>query len=161
MKPALVTSFTYKDKLIKVNWYDLVGLPLPDLPWQQVYAIGDINGKVPVVHYGNGEDDNLPGGKTEPGETVEQTLRREMEEELNCEVVSWYPIGYQEGHEPDGSSKCQLRVRAKLRPIGAFEKDTGGAIIGHTLVELEKLNEHINYGDIGDRMIELIKKQEG
>lgn len=159
-EPHLKTSFTYKGAVIRVNWYELVGSELPDLPWQQVYVIGDIDGKVPVVHYATGDKDNLPGGKTEPGELVDETVRRETQEELNCDVVSWYPLGYQENHEPDGKVVYQLRVRAELKPIGVFENDPGGAISGHTLVSLDELNEHIQYGDIGERMIALVKDAE-
>ncbi|HSX28413.1 MAG TPA: NUDIX hydrolase [Candidatus Saccharimonadales bacterium] len=159
-QPNLTTSFTYRDKLIQVRWFDLVGKPLPDLPWQQVYVIGDLEGKAPIVHYATGDKDNLPGGKTEPGETVDQTIQREIEEELRCKVVSWYPIGYQENHEPDGTIIYQLRVRAILERSGIFEQDPAGTVVGHSLVDLQDLNTHIGYGDIGERMIALIEGHE-
>ena len=150
------TSFTYKNVIYRVDWFD-IDSEIPDITWQQVYAIGDINGKVPVVHYGNGDPDNLPGGKFEAGENIEETLNREIQEELNCEVISWMPIGYQVVTKSDGSTVNQLRVVAKMRPIGEFINDPGGSIIGHSLVALDDLNLHINYGSIGDRMVEISK----
>lgn len=158
--PSLKASFTYKGNVIKVNWYDLIDKEPPSHPWQQVYAIGDINGMVPVVHYGTGDGDNLPGGKTEAGETVEQTLNREIREELNCEVLSWYPVGYQENIEPDGKVIYQLRVRAVLRKVDDFKEDVGGSVTGYRLVNIDELNSWIEYGEVGDRIVELIKAKE-
>ncbi len=158
--PHLKTSFTYRGTFIRVNWFDLVGQELPDLSWQQVYIIGDLDGKVPIVHYATGDKDNLPGGKVEPGETVHQAILREMREELNCEVIAWYPIGYQENHEPNGKVVYQLRVHAKLKLIGAFFSDPGGSVVGYSLVPLRELNDHISYGDIGERMMRLAQGSE-
>lgn len=156
--PDLQDSFIYKGFTYKVDWYDLVGKELPRLSWRQVYVIGGIDGKVPVVHYATGDDDNLPGGKVEPGESVDECIVREMQEELNCKVLSWRPLGYQAVYGSDGEVSYQLRVSAKLRPIGEFEQDTGGSVIGHSLVVLDKLNEHIKYGAVGDRMVELARQ---
>jgi 8-oxo-dGTP pyrophosphatase MutT (NUDIX family) len=160
LKPSLKTSFTYKGNLIKVYWYDLIEKKLPDLPWQQVYVIGDLSGLVPIVTYDTGDKDNLPGGKTESGESVEQTLNREIDEEINCKVLSWYPLGYQENHEPDGKIIYQLRVRAILEKKGDFAGDIGGSVAGYRLVKLNDLNKSIQYGDIGDRMVSMIKAKE-
>lgn len=156
-QPAIKSSFVYRQQTIQVEWYDLVGEPLPELPWQQVYVIGDLNGKVPIVHYAGEGHDNLPGGKTEPGESVDDTIRREVQEELNCEVLSWKPLGYQKLTEPDGKIVYQLRVFAKLRRLGEFTEDSGGSVIGHSLVPLDELNEHIQYGKVGERLVELVE----
>jgi hypothetical protein len=157
-KPSITSSFVYQQKTIQVEWFDLLDAPTPDLPWQQVYIIGDLDGLVPIVHYEGDDKDNLPGGKTEPGESIDETISREVQEEINCDVLSWQPLGYQKLTDPDGIVYYQLRVYAKLRRLGEFIEDSGGAVIGHSLVPLDELNDHIQYGEVGDRLIQLAGK---
>ncbi|MCL2280484.1 NUDIX hydrolase [Candidatus Saccharibacteria bacterium] len=157
-KPDVKTSFVYEGKKILCDWYDLVGKNLPDIEWGQVYIIGDLNGQVPVVVSGSkGGHANLPGGHTEPGETVEQTLHREVLEELNMKVIEWHLLGYQHLTDPDDRQANQLRVYAKLEKIGEFIEDPGGSITGHFLVDLDKVDDHIEYGVIGERLMKLAK----
>jgi 8-oxo-dGTP pyrophosphatase MutT (NUDIX family) len=159
-KPDLASSFEYKGETIQVDWFD-VGIveDLPDVKWGQVYAIGNAAGKVPIVHYPKKEDnDNLPGGKFEAGESIEETLRRELIEEINMRVLSWRPIGYQKLTNEKFGTEYQLRVYAELEPIGEFVSDPGGSIIGHSLVSINDMNNYIKYGDVGDRMVGLVKK---
>ena len=113
---------------------------------------------VPVVIYDNGDDDNLPGGRVETNESPDETIRRELKEEINCKVLVWKPIGYQKLTEPDGKVVYQLRAAAKLARLGDFESDIGGAVTGYKLVEIDKLNSHIQYDEVGDRMVELAKR---
>ena len=156
-KPDLTENIEYEGKQIAINWFDLVGKKLPNLNWGQVYAIGDVNGLVPIVHYDDNHD-NLPGGGTEPGESVEQTLVREIDEELKMRVISWEPLGYQEWIETGTSNiGLGLRVYAKLVKEEEFTNDPGGSVIGHSLVPLEELNRYIGYQEIGDRMVKLAK----
>jgi 8-oxo-dGTP pyrophosphatase MutT (NUDIX family) len=154
--PDISEQIEYGGQQILVNWFDLVGREIPDLPWRQVYAIGDVDGLVPIVHYDD-DHDNLPGGTTEPGESVEQTLIRELDEEIKMKVISWEPLGYQEWIEPDGNSNLSLRVYATLFKKEEFTNDPGGPVIGHSLIELDELNDRINYHKVGDRMMELAK----
>jgi 8-oxo-dGTP pyrophosphatase MutT (NUDIX family) len=154
--PDLVENIEYKGKQVRVNWFDLVDKELPDIEWKQVYAIGEIDGLVPIVHYDN-DHDNLPGGRTEPGETVEQTLVREMNEELKMKVIDWETLGYQEWIEAGQEPVNALRVYAKLAKEEEFINDSGGSVIGHTFVPLEELNDYIDYHEIGNRMVELAK----
>ena len=142
---------------IKVEWFELSEkTEIPDLPWDQIYAIGDLDGKVPIVLYETAKP-NLPGGHTESGETLEETLHREIFEEINCEVLEWRPLGYQIVSNKKYGTEYQFRVYAKFRKLGEFREDVGGNVIGYDLVELEKLNDFIKYGKVGERIIELVK----
>jgi 8-oxo-dGTP pyrophosphatase MutT (NUDIX family) len=154
-KPGLPFSFELNSTRIFGEWYDLQPAEaLPDIPWQQVYALADSQGKVAIVHYPEANHkDNLPGGHVEPGESAVQALHRELEEEINAKVLAWKPLGYQKLTEPDGSTVYQLRVYARVEPLGAFENDPGGNVIGHSFVPLDTLNEYIKYGEVGDILI--------
>jgi len=156
--PDLIREFEYKGSQIKVEWYDLVGKDVPNLDWERVYAIGNVDGLAPVVCYENNQD-NLPGGGIEPGETAEQALIREIDEELNMDVLSWEPLVYQSWTEisPNPKTGLSLRVYAKFVKKGEFENDPGGSVIGYRLVPIEKINNYIEYGTVGDRMVELVK----
>lgn len=159
MQPQIQSSFTSFGVVYNVGWFDLDG-ELPNLNWTQVYVVGDVDGMVPVIYYDDGvTPDNLPGGRFEPGETVDQALRREIEEEINHEVLSWTPIGYQKQSNSDDKSPCQLRIYAKMRPIGKFVNDPGGNVSGHYYVPLDELNSRINYGEIGERIVNLVKSK--
>lgn len=157
MKPDLLDSFVWGGENIKVEWFELnEKSEIPDLPWDQIYAIGDLGGKVPIVLYETAKP-NLPGGHTESGETLEETLHREIFEEINCEVLEWRPLGYQIVSNEKYGTEYQFRVWAKFKKLGEFREDVGGNVIGYNLVELEKLNDFIKYGKVGERMIELVK----
>lgn len=160
MKPEIKSSFIYNGQKILANWYTVTAKNrIPNLPWQQVYAIGDLDSRVPLITSMTCEKEfNLPGGRTEPGETIEQTIAREMIEECNMRVIEWQPLGYPHLTGPDGKQIFQFRVYAKLEKIGKFVNDPGGGVIKNTMVDLSQVNSLIKYGEIGERMIKLAKK---
>ena len=160
MQPDLRTSFNYDSQNIVADWYTVTDKSqIPDLPWQQVYAIGNLDGRVPLITSLTCEKEfNLPGGRTETGETIEQTITREIIEECNMRVIEWQPLGYQHLIEPDGKQIFQFRVYAKLEKIGEFVNDPGGGVIKNTMVNLSQVNSLIKYGEIGERMVKLAKK---
>ena len=156
--PIIKSSFIYEGNQILIDWFDVDSKDeIPDLPWQQIYVIGDVGGKVPLVYYAHGRE-NLPGGHTEHGETLEQTLCREVQEELNMRVIEWRPIGYQVLTNPDGKVDYQFRAVAKLEKLGEFAGDVGGSVIGYRLVDIDEVNQRIGYGDVGEHMIDRAKK---
>ena len=64
MQPDFKSSFVYGNQKILANWYTITEKEdIPDLPWQQVYAIGNLDGRVPLVTSLTSEKEfNLPGG---------------------------------------------------------------------------------------------------
>lgn len=146
------SSFEYKGVKYDVVFDGLINKKIPDVKWSQVYVVGKINGKVPIVKYNKkGKISfNLPGGGTEAGENFEETLRREVLEELNMRVVNFEPIGHQINLGDDGSEFHQLRVFAELEKNGDFVKDIGGSVIGYELTEINNLNSQINWDEVGD-----------
>jgi len=158
--PLFKSFFIYKENRYDVEFFEISSDELPDLPWSQVYAVGNFLNKVPIVKYAKAKD-NLPGGGVKAGESVDEALRREMLEELNMKVVSWYPLGYQKVTSKKGEVGFQLRVYAELTRNGAFRKDPDGSVIGHELVDIKDVNEHIEYGPIGDWLIDKAKASYG
>ena len=152
--------FIYKDMRYDVEFYEITDGKIPDLDWCQVYAVGNLDGKVPIVKYPHAKD-NLPGGGVRDGEDVEQALKREVKEELNMQVKSWYPIGYQRNIDQNGDSYYQLRVYAELEKIGEFVRDPDGSVAGYDLIEINNLNSHIKWGGIGGWLIERVKTNYG
>lgn len=161
-KPNLIGQFSYRGKgkihYIDYEWYDVLSKTgIPNLPWQQVYIIGNLDGQIPLVQYEK-DPDNLPGGRTESGETIEETLNREAIEELNCKVLSWEPLGYQTIYEESKLIGHQLRVYAVLEKIGDFEKDPGGPVISNRYIKIDQLSKELNWPKTGQRLQELSEK---
>lgn len=94
------------------------------------------------------------GGTIESGERFEKTLKREIEEESNTEVVSSIPIGYQKCTDTrDNSYYYQLRYVCKVRKIGNFIKDPAGGIKEVRFVEPWDYKKYFSWGKIGERMM--------
>ena len=146
------SSFTYKGVCYSVVFKSLINKRVPNKNWGQVYAVGRINNQVPIVKYNKKGfiSFNLPGGGTESGESYEETLRRELLEELNMRVLDFEPIGYQINVASNGKKYYQLRVFATLEKVGDFKKDVGGSVIGYELENIQTLNDRINWGEVGD-----------
>lgn len=158
MKTTITDFFIYNGKEVFAEWFDIPSVSeMPDLPWKQVYAVGNLDGKVPVVFYADGHF-ALPGGGTEQGETVEQTITREVKEEINCKVVSWIPLGYQKNSIDGVHDGYQLRVYAKLEKIDEFTSDPGGKVIGYKLINLSDLSKTIKWGKMSDHLQELAQQ---
>lgn len=101
----------------------------------------------------------LMGGSVETGETLEQTLRREIIEESNMEILSFLPIGYQKVTvETTGKFFFQLRYACKVRPIGEFVIDGGDGMSEKGITEIKLINPldyrtYFDWGEIGERII--------
>lgn len=118
-------------------------------PIVQVHGVCfDSSGNIMVIRE-PGKDWHLVGGKPELGETPEQTLRREVEEETNVALRSCGMIGYQKVTRDDGSIVYQLRFAATIKKIGAPRPDpTTGKINECAYVPPENISRWITYSEI-------------
>ncbi len=125
---------------------------------KQAYGVCFCNGKLVIVFGyfgGTGKSWGLVGGRIEKGETFEQTLRREIQEESNMNVVSYKPIGYQKViNLKDQSFIYQLRYSCIVEPLGDFESDPSGTITEIKLIDPKEYKKYFDWGKIGERLID-------
>lgn len=157
---TIKSHFIYKDERHDVEFYEIQDNNIPQLPWTQIYIVGNLEGKVPIVKYQKSRD-NLPGGGIEAGETLDEAVNREVEEELNMKVLSWMPLGYQKVTNSQGDVTHQLRAYGVLEKIDDFTNDPGGSVIGYELIDINDLNSHINYGEVGDFLVKKVVMKYG
>ncbi len=136
--------------MVKFIWHEE---PIPkDMPITQVYGVlftddGRIMLRVDKGFHG------LIGGTPEPGETHEETLHREVYEEVNCEISDLHYLGYQTVIG-DGEPYAQLRYVAKLTKIGKNRPDLdGGKMCERILVPAEEAGDILDYGEEGKKII--------
>src|SRR3990167_3993508 len=90
---------------------------LPKENCTQTYAVCFCDGKIVIGYGGHKKSWGLIGGTIEKGEAFEETLRREIKEESNMEILSFLPIGYQKVTDTrDNKEFYQLRYVCKTRP---------------------------------------------
>lgn len=95
----------------------------------------------------------LIGGTVEKGESLEETLRREIQEESNMKILDFRPIGYQEIISSDEENYFQLRYFCKVEPFGDFISDPDGSIIEIKLINPSEYKKYFGWGEIGERIV--------
>jgi len=100
------------------------------------------------------------GGSIEKGETPEECLPRELQEESNMKVIGEPRlIGYQKCtnlSNPEKPVEYQLRYFAKVEPIGEFTPDCDPDGDVTELLEIDPADhkKYFDWGEVGDIIIE-------
>lgn len=136
---------------------------LPKEKCRQIYGVCFYNNRLVIGFNGKKRTWSLIGGTVEPGETLEQTLNREILEESNMQVLKALPIGYQRVIGPGGVEMLyQLRSCCIVKPIGPFVSDPDGSVTEIKIIDPLNYKKYFDWGEIGDciinRAIKLKKK---
>lgn len=143
----------WDDKEYKLIWHDCDSFEeLKGKKLHQSYGVCFYNNKLVTVN--NNGKWSLVGGHIENGETPEEALVREVQEETNMRVLKHTPIGYQEVINPDGTIDYQLRSVCIVEPIGEFAKDPAGSVTEIKLIDPKDYKKYFDWGKIGDRIME-------
>ena len=145
-------SMVWEGNKYKLAWHDCDSFDeLKNKKLQQSYGVCFCDDKLVITKGSNGQ--SLVGGHIEIGETPEEALTREVQEEANMKVLMQVPLGYQEVTNSDGTFDYQLRSFCKVTPIGEFISDPAGSVIEIRMINPKDYKKYFNWGKISDRIM--------
>jgi len=138
------SNFAGRD--LTLIWHEGRELPI-DLSISQVSAFC-VNDKNEILIIKNKHGWGLPGGHPENGESIEETLRREIKEESDCLISDFELLGYVEVLDPqndsiEGRHYVQLRFFCHLSKVGEFNGEF--ETTDRQFVSLEKIPEYVSW----------------
>ena len=127
-------------------------------PYAHVYGICfTSDGQVVVIK--DRKKWTLPGGRPEAGETAEETLRREADEEASLELGTCKLIGAFEVYFPGNPDKnqgerfYQLRYAAVIKEIKELTEDPDkGRSWQRKVIPVEEFSDYVQWGEHGKKM---------
>lgn len=122
-----------------------------ELPVAQVWGlVHDEAGRVLVMVDARGVA-SLPGGRPEPGESIEQTLRREAMEEAGASLGELAYLGHLRAQDPTGPAAALVRMLGPIDSLApaAADPDTG-EVYRRLLVPARAVNLWLGWGPEGD-----------
>jgi 8-oxo-dGTP diphosphatase len=151
----LKDNYVYMGVTYKCTW--IPGQSPRDLsPITQVYGFCFDNIGRLLVQRHDGNPWQIMGGSPEPGETPEQTLTREVDEEVNIDISNIVYLGAQLVENPNGKKSYQIRYAARITKIKPRKADPARGIIRQRKFIDPKVYGHIsNWGKIGQAMSDL------
>ena len=154
IKSTLTNSFGH---VLDVTYYEGMD-PIQNLEGkilQGVHAYCFYKNKLVVVYAENKKYWTPPGGSIESGETFEEAVIREVQEETNMKVLKQELIGYQDIYEPDRIIR-QTRSFCIVESYGDFVSDPDGDITEIKLIDPKDYKGYFDWGEIGDRIMDRV-----
>ncbi len=150
-------TYLYKGTKVTNTWIKTDNLENYS-PITQVYGIvfNDKN-EVIICRESNSGSWIIPGGHPEEGESIEQTLKRELQEEVDVEIEDIKPLGVQKVTFPDdvNSDKAiyQVRCIAKLKKLNSQTPDpANGNTWERKFIPASEITNYVKWGKTGEVM---------
>lgn len=161
-KPLFSTQDVWKDRLFHLKLYslkDYTTLPKID----QVHAICFLSADE-IVFYKHIEGwVGNPGGGMEEGENVEDTIRRELIEEAQLELIRWATFGYEEIFFPHRNNDQRysyfLRTVSQVKLIDKKIDDPAGKGVGRIIVPISEAAKRLNWEKKGGCLIKMAREK--
>lgn len=118
-----------------------------------VHAFCFYKNKVVIVYDAKKKRWTPPGGAIESGETYQQAVIREVQEESNMKVLHQEYIGYQDVTDESGRPVRQVRSFCIVEPYAEFVSDPDGDITEIKLIAPEDFKQYVDWGNIGDEIM--------
>lgn len=156
-------AITHNGKRCDVTHVDVDNFnDIPNELILKAHAVCICDNKMLLVNHPEWDIWGIPGGSRELGESIEQTLIREIQEETNCEVLEYRPIGYQKIVSSDDEIHYRLQYLCMVKPLGEFEADPAGNINKIIWINPNDFKEYIEKKEFKEvviqRAIEIFQK---
>jgi ADP-ribose pyrophosphatase YjhB (NUDIX family) len=132
VRPVIDETIVVEGARFRVSWFDPPFHPPLAETTQALGICFTARSQIVLVTW-NGTDWTLPGGTVEPGETLEQTLAREVLEEACARVLACEYLGCQRVEELDGDRapyyQTRFWARVELQPFKAEHEMTARTLV--------------------------------
>jgi 8-oxo-dGTP pyrophosphatase MutT (NUDIX family) len=159
MSPIFSETTQWKDKRYLVELFAAPSYEGP-LPITQIQGVCFSSPDTVVFYTHKDGWHGNPGGTIDPGETPKESLRRELVEEAQLEMLSCRIIGFEKitpvSH--DEPTKIFLRARCDVRLIDAPIADPCEKAVGRIEVPLAEAAKILNWGKKGEALLELAQR---
>ena len=116
---------------------------IPNEQIEKVHGVCFRDGKLLVVYHSEWDIWGIPGGTREENEELLDTLKREIQEESACLLLSAHPIAYQEIKHSDGTSYYALFYCCDVELNGIFKEDVAGTITNQEWIDPGSYHKYI------------------
>ena len=165
MTKIVSNHWYYKGVKLHTTWHETD--KLPKIAYTQVYPIAfNKSGKVMVARKLRTKVWNLPGGTPEYGETFEETVIREADEEASIDISHIKLLGYSDTQVPKNRAgirpgrHVQLRCFAMIDKINPRKPDPDGGVIRvRKLIDVKDFSEYIRWHGVGRAIIKAALKE--
>jgi len=152
------TTFTSKLDCaeIQATYYDQEDLKeLTGKKIHSVHAFCFYQNKLVIVYCENKGYWHPIGGGVEAGETYEEAVIREVQEESNMKVMEQQLIAFQDSIHPDKPDDVitQTRSVCLVEPYGDFVSDPDGDVTEIKLIDPKDYKQYFDWGEVGERLM--------